>query len=460
MCPTFHQPAPTPAATSQVPGVKAVVLSIKAAVEGGVGMTWVEGEVTGLSVSPAGHAYFDLNEEGYKLPGVLFRGRMRGRLPPGMQNGKRVRAYGRVTVYERGGRYQIIVEQVQAAGIGELLVALERLRQQLASEGLFDPARKKEIPFLPKVVGVVTSPTGAAVRDIIRTAHGRYPAPILLYPARVQGVEAPEEIVRGIRVLDRLEDVEVIIVGRGGGSLEDLLCFSDERVVRAVAGARTPVISGVGHETDTALCDLAADWRAATPTGAAERALPDWYELQAGVRELQARTLRSTHRQIVAERRRVEGLRRRLRDPREILQSQAQRLDDRAARLRGRMLAMLGAQGLRLSALRRSLAGLHPARRLAADRERVAALEARLRRVVGRSVLDRRTRLRHAASRLEALSPEAHLRRGYALLRAGDRLVRRADEVEIGDELSAVLWRGSLGLRVEETLAGPFGDEP
>ena len=456
----FSAPPRSAAATPQVPGVKAVVLSIKAAVEGSVGMTWVEGEVTGLSVSPAGHAYFDLNEEGFKLPAVLFRGRMRGRLPEGMQNGKRVRAYGRVTVYERGGRYQIIVDQVQAAGIGEILVALERLREQLSAEGLFAPERKKEIPFLPKVVGVVTSPTGAAVRDIIRTAHGRYPAPILLYPARVQGVEAPDEIVRGIRVLDRLEDVEIILVGRGGGSLEDLLCFSDERVVRAVAEARTPVISGVGHETDTALCDLAADWRAATPTAAAERALPDWYELQAGVRELQARSLRASRRQVLSEQRRLEGLRRRLRDPRELLQTNAQRLDDRATRLRGRVLSMLGEHRLRLAALRRTLSGLHPARRLTADRRRVAVLEARLRRVMDLSLPDRRTRLRHTQSRLAALSPEAHLRRGYALLRDGERLVRSADEVETGDNLRAVLWRGSLDLRVEKKLEGPFGDEP
>ena len=438
-------------------GVRAVVGRIQSLIEGGFrGGVTVEGEVTGARISPTGHAYFDLVEGDARLPAVMFRGSMRGRRPEALHDGSRARATGRITIYPRGGRYQIIVNRLEHAGVGELLVALERLKRRLGAEGLFDADRKQLLPLLPRAVGVVTSPTGAAIRDIVRTLHARYPLPILLYPARVQGVESPEEVVRGIEVLDRVEDIDVIIIGRGGGSLEDLFGFNDERVVRTVAAASTPIVSAVGHEVDVVLTDLAADVRAATPTAAAEAVVPDRMELLARVAELRGRVLGSTRRRVDRARLRRDGLAGRLRDPSTTLASHAQRLDDLGGRMRRRVASAVDERRAGLASARRHLAALDPARGVAEARTRLRGLAERLERRAPEITAPRMERLEGAARALRSLSPEAHLERGYALVQHSTGLIRDAEAVAIGEEARVLLWRGALKVRVEEKGAGPF----
>ncbi len=243
---------------------------VKSAVESDVGTVWVSGEISNLRIPASGHIYFTLKDENCQLAAVMFRGRNRSiRFQP--DDGLEVVVHGSVTVYEARGQYQIIVDQIEPRGIGALQLAFEQLKKKLDEEGLFDEDHKVAMPALPRRIGVVTSPTGAAIRDILTVIRRRFSGVhLLLYPARVQGDEAPGEIVDGIRTLDSLGDIDVIIIGRGGGSIEDLWAFNDENVARAVYECTTPLICAVGHEIDFTIADFVADLRAATPSAAAE----------------------------------------------------------------------------------------------------------------------------------------------------------------------------------------------
>jgi len=266
---------------------------------------WVEGEISNLKPSPAGHVYFRLNDwkEKASIDGVMFASaarRTRLRLTEGM----RVRCRGQLSLYEPQGRFQILASRIEAAGLGEILARVEALKAKLAEEGLFDEARKRPLPFLPRTIGVVTSREGAAIRDVKEVAHRRFPVRILLAHAAVQGDTAPLEIVWGIELLARRSDVDVVLVTRGGGSAEDLMAFNDERVVRAIAGCRLPVVSAVGHEIDTTLADLAADVRAPTPSAAAEILVPEEAQLRSNLAALRRR-LGVAVQDVVADARRV-----------------------------------------------------------------------------------------------------------------------------------------------------------
>lgn len=392
---------------------------------------WVAGEIVGFKRHSSGHLYFTLKDSGARLNAMVFRSQVRllAVRPDELRDGAQVRCRGRINLYEPHGAYKIIVDQMQFEGRGALLEKLEQLKRSLAEEGLFAADRKLPLPLLPRVIGVVTASTGAAIRDITRVVNERTPSHIRLYPAAVQGEAAAADIVRGIRVLDLDPEVDVIIVGRGGGAFEDLLPFSDERVVRAVAACRTPIVSAVGHEVDFPLCDYAADVRAPTPTGAGQLVVPERGRLLqelTGARETMARALL------------------RLADESEL------QLSDRFERLSGMAEQQLERAGGALAHLTARLEGSHPASRLEHLVERFTNLSGALDLAWKNDLQARTHRLEKMASLLEELSPTAQLGRGYALVRrASDRRpVTDVADVLVGDDVDIQLANGALAARV------------
>jgi exodeoxyribonuclease VII large subunit len=414
--------------------VSQLTVRIKECLERAFPDVWVQGEIVGFKRHSSGHLYFTLKDEGARLNAMVFRSQVRylAVRPEELRDGAQVRCRGRLNLYEPHGAYKIIVDQMQLEGRGALLERLERLKAQLTAEGLFAEERKQPLPFLPRVIGIVTAATGAAIQDMVRVITERCPSHVRLYPAAVQGEPAAADIARGIRVLDADPEVEVIIVGRGGGAFEDLLPFSDERVVRAVAACRTPIVSAVGHEVDFPLCDFAADVRAPTPTGAAQLVVPDRESLYVGLAEQQEAMRRHTVRRL---------------DDAEMV------LADRQDRLGGLVEQRLDRSASHLATLLARLQGAHPSTRLDRLSERFASLEEALRMAI-RTLLDQRgNRLERAASLLEQLGPVSQLRRGYALVRRSrdGRTVSRSGEVAVGDGLEILLHEGRLDAEVTGT---------
>lgn len=368
----------------------------------------LRGEVSNYKVYPSGHCYFTLKDSESALKCVLFKGSaMRLRFRP--ENGMRVIASGRVSVYPRDGVYQLYCSGLSPDGVGDLSVAYEQLKEKLLKEGLFDEGHKKPLPRYPQRIAVVTSPAGAAVHDMIRILRRRYPAAkVLLLPVRVQGVEAPPEIAGAIRYANRHQLADVMIVGRGGGSLEDLWAFNDERVARAIYASEIPVISAVGHEPDVAISDFVADRRASTPSNAAEIAVPDRAELLHRIESSRQRLERALCRRVENQRERLETLakKRVLQDPAALLSDKAMRLD-------------------------------YGQRRLAAAMQTVTDRE--------------KGRLAAAAASLDALSPLRVLGRGYALAQTakGD-VLRSVSQVEAGEKVKLRLSEGRLTCVVTE----------
>jgi exodeoxyribonuclease VII large subunit len=371
---------------------------------------WVEGEVSTFSRASSGHCYFTLKDAGAEIRCVMWRdiANAQRQLP---QHGDQILARGSVSVYEARGTYQLYVDIIRSAGIaGDLYLQFEQLKARLEMEGLFDPARKRILPTRPQHIGIVTSPNAAALHDILNVLGRRYPlVEVLLAPTLVQGAEAPPQIVTAIEALSARDDVDLVIVARGGGSLEDLWAFNDERVARAIVACRHPVICGVGHETDFTIADFSADARAPTPSAAAELAVPDRMELAAA----------------------VAGLSTRLAD---VMRGQ---IEERRVALDGH---------------RRALRHLSPAARLREARQRVDDLMAAATTGVRHGLVLRHERLTGLSSRLESLSPVATLVRGYAIVRQDETgvLVNSVTRASAGDLLSVRVADGAFGARVEE----------
>jgi exodeoxyribonuclease VII large subunit len=383
----------------------------------------VRGEITGLKRATSGHLYFSLKDTDACLDSVCWR-LAANRLGITPQDGLDVIATGRLTTYPDRSKYQLVVESLELAGEGALLRLIEERRRRLTAEGLFDVARKKPIPFLPNIVGVVTSPTGAVIRDILHRLADRFPRRVLLWPVLVQGPEAAGQIAAAIAGFNGLTPgtsvprPDVLIVARGGGSLEDLWAFNEEIAVRAVAASAIPVIAAVGHETDTTLVDFAADLRAPTPTAAAEMAVPVRTELATRVLRLNARLAFTINRSIEEKRARVLAAKRGLPKPQNLLAVARQRLDDWGERLQQSLVVGLERRRQRMAHAAGRLPS--PMRRIAHERSRLAgesrALDAALRAYLA----DRCNRLRHAAALLGSFSYERVLERGFALVQ--DRL--------------------------------------
>ena len=327
---------------------------------------WIEGEISNFSRAASGHCYFTLKDETAALSCVMWRTQV-ARLPQEPRNGDAVLVHGYVSVYEPRGAYQLYVDLLQAAGLGRLYLELEALKARLEAEGLFAAERKRPIPLWPRRIGLVTSADAAALRDILRTLSVRYPlVDVILASTLVQGIEAPSQIVEAINALhhwsETREPIDVLIVARGGGSLEELWAFNDERVARAIAASRIPVISGVGHETDFTLADLAADLRAPTPTGAATMAVPDARELARQVAELRTRLFTLISGRLAEARARLEQAQRDLRrlTPLPFIANRRQRLDDLTRTLQRQLTHELALRRAHVEALRARLEGLNP----------------------------------------------------------------------------------------------------
>ncbi len=431
---------------------------VRGALEDSFSGLWVRGEISGFKRSDRGHLYFAMKEGTVAvLDCVMWKGTA-GRLAFEPRDGTEVEAYGSITVYEPRGRYQLVVEELRPAGIGALLLALEELKRRLAAEGLFDAARKRPLPLYPRTIGLVTSPTGAAVRDLVKVLRARWPGiRIVLAPVRVQGEGAAAEIVAAIQRFDRWGGADVLIVGRGGGSLEDLWAFNEEAVVRAVAASRTPTLSAVGHEVDFTLCDLAADVRAATPSHAAELAVRDRREVAARLAALAPRMERALRQGLVDRRRHLARILEKYGFKRQAdaVRMHQQRLDELVDRGRRALRGALDAARARLGAVT-SRYGLREWPRVLADR-RVGVGEARerLTRAIVERVHTQRHRLTAYGDRLRALSPRAVMERGYCLVKGpqGD-LLRAAEALAIGDAVTIEFARGEADARVEAVRRG------
>lgn len=420
----------------------------------------VVGEIANLK-TVSGHRYFSLRDNKAQLPAALFKGQA-SRVKFDLRSGIEVIATGRLTIYPPYGRYQMVVDSLEPRGAGALQAAFEELKAKLAAEGLFATERKRAVPLLPRRIAVVTSPTGAVIKDIINVATRRFPkARILVVPTRVQGADSGAAIAAAIERASRLVgdlELSTIIVARGGGSLEDLWGFNDERVARAIVAAPVPVISGVGHETDFTIADFVADIRAPTPSAAAELVFPVRSELLEQLHGPVARATRAVRRDIEHGRQRLRALRAALGDGRSLVAVQHQRLDFAKVRLHQGFRQSLATRRLQLGSYETRLAKLHPRVRLRAMRSEMHSAQVRIDLLVRQSVTRSRDRLRAVSARLTALSPLGVLERGYAIvLDPRGRAVSDAAQVEPGDRVDVRVARGRFGAVVDETDTGDGG---
>lgn len=416
-------------------------------------LLWVEGEISNLSQPRSGHMYFSLKDEQTQVRAAMFRNRNTylGFQP---RDGMQVLVRAKVSLYEPRGDFQLIVEHMEEAGDGALRRAFEALKQKLGAEGLFDAVRKRPLPPFPSRIGVITSPTGAALRDVLSVLRRRYPlASVLIYPVQVQGTEAVRDIIATLDLASARRDCEVLLLVRGGGSLEDLAAFNDERVARAIAACTLPVVCGIGHEVDFTIADFVADLRAPTPSAAAELASPDGPELAqhakrlgGALRESMLQRLRDLGSQLGQMRKRLQLL-----HPARQLQQQQQRLDEWERRLRHAMARSLGQGEARLGALEHRLTRGSPVTALLRLGARAAQLEQRLAGALRQLLQGRRQQLALAAQRLDSVSPLATLQRGYAIVRSpSGQTIRRSGDTEIGARLEIRLAQGGLEVRVED----------
>ncbi|WP_394561278.1 exodeoxyribonuclease VII large subunit [Aquipseudomonas alcaligenes] len=416
---------------------------------------WVEGEISNLARPASGHLYFTLKDSQAQVRCALFR-QNASRVRQALRDGLAVRVRGKVSLFEGRGDYQLILDTVEPAGDGALRLAFEALKEKLTAEGLFASERKRALPAHPQRIGIVSSPTGAVIRDIISVFRRRAPQVALtLVPTAVQGREATAQIVRGLQLADRA-GFDAIILARGGGSLEDLWCFNEEAVARAVAACVTPVVSAVGHETDVSISDFVADVRAPTPSAAAELLAPDSSDLQRRLDGLTRRLALSLQSRLSREQLRLEGLTRRLRHPGERLRQQAQRLDDLDMRLRRAFAQQATSRHERLARLDGRLHAQHPGRALALLRQRLDSLGERLPRAIELQLRQQRQQLAALGQQLHIVSPLATLGRGYSiLLDERGQAIRNASQTHPGQRLKARLGEGELEVRVEDNHLTP-----
>ena len=428
---------------------------IRSLLEGEFSEVLVDGEISNLRIPGSGHLYFTLKDEQCQLRGVMFRSQARG-LKFEVADGLRVTARGRVTVYEPRGEYQLVVETLEPQGRGALQLAFEQLKEKLFKEGLFDEEHKKPIPLYPRTIGIVTSPTGAAIRDILRILERRFAnLHVQIFPVRVQGDGASQEIARAIEEMNTLGEADVLIVGRGGGSLEDLWAFNEEATARAIYASRIPVISAVGHEIDFTIADLVADVRAPTPSAAAELVVGRKDKLMESLQAYKQRMLRAAtgHLNLGQQRFLATQRSRSFREPEmRIIAPRAQRLDDFRHRLERSGEAIIALRCERHKQLAHALFLLNPLRTLQRRREMKDNLSKRLRERMAYRLSGYRQKMESLVGKLESLSPLAILSRGYSICRLppSGRIIREATALRTGETLEVTLHKGEVVCRVEE----------
>lgn len=427
---------------------------VRAVLEGSFPLLWVQGEISNLARPASGHWYFSLKDAHSQVRCAMFRNRNRAlRFQP--ENGVEVIIQAGPSLYEGRGEFQLIVEAMEPAGAGALQRAFEELKQKLLREGLFEEARKRPLPAFPAAIGVVTSPTGAAIRDILHVLGRRYPvARVIVYPTAVQGAGAPEQVVQAIAQAGVRRECDVLIVARGGGSLEDLWAFNTEAVARAISASPIPTVSGIGHEIDFTIADFVADRRAPTPSAAAELVSPDQNELRqrlSGQEHKMTRVVNSLLRQYQAL---IVQLSRRLPDPARRLEALMQRNDDLMLRLTHSTRRQIADQRVALSALVAELARFNPVQALRAQRDRAGWFIARLAQGMRHRLERAVARFERVAGTLQALGPQATLDRGYAIVTdAGGAVVRDAGQLKSGDVLRSRFARGSATAEVRTIRA-------
>jgi exodeoxyribonuclease VII large subunit len=457
--PQYHVPmetagssAPTTRPERDIYSVSRLNREVRILLERGFGSLWLEAEISNLARPSSGHWYFSLKDAAAQVRCCMFRQRnmLCGFAP---RDGQKVLVRARIGLYEPRGEYQLVIDHMEDAGLGALKRQFEELSARLAAEGLFAPERKRALPFLPKRIGVITSPTGAAIRDILHVLARRFAAvPVLIYPVAVQGAAAAAEIVAALRLAGQRAECDVLILARGGGSLEDLWAFNDETLARAIVASPIPVVSGIGHEIDFTIADFAADVRAPTPSAAAEIAVPDGEEWLASVQRLGQRLQRGMRRRVEGQNERLRWLigRAALVSPSARLAQQWQRADDLEQRLSRALRQILADRRLELGEMRSRLWQLSPVVRVQRTTALYGALLARL-RAAGLAQLHRaRERLSPLVRTLNAVSPLATLERGYAIVSFESGVVlRNAADAPPGTIIEARLSSGSLRAKVE-----------
>jgi exodeoxyribonuclease VII large subunit len=448
--------------------VRELVGRIRDLVEGEFVDLWVEGEISNYRPAPSGHVYFTLKDADAQLPIVLFRRQaMLLRFRP--EDGLHVLVRGRISVYEQRGQLQLVAETMEPVGAGSLQLAFEQLKERLKAEGLFDTARKQPLPPYPRTVGIITSPTGAVIRDFLNIVSRRHSGlNVLLYPVSVQGDSAPAEIVRSLADLNSAHQnathqVDLIVIARGGGSLEDLAAFNSEQVARAIAASSLPVVSAIGHETDFTISDFVADLRAPTPSAAAELVTAAQHNIAEHMANLSNRLDRGMRLHLLQARQWLAALRADRAESRvaTLLHRSAQRLDDLTFRLESSADAILRGHRTRVDALATACIRRDPRQSIARARLNLIDLQTRLDRSLDSTMKRTALRLGSLEARLRALSPLSVLDRGYALVLAADgAVVRSASQLNSGDFVSTRLAEGSFTSRVETTHEGPDSQKP
>lgn len=430
--------------------VSEVAQSIKRMVEDRFGRVSLRGEISGWKVASSGHVYFRLKDDSAVIDAVCWKGTA-GKLAFKPEDGLEVVANGKLTTYPGKSSYQIVVDSMQPAGAGALMALLEKRKIELEREGLFAPERKKKLPFLPQVIGVITSPTGAVIRDILHRISERHPIHVLVYPVAVQGEGAAEQIAGAINFFNSLNPEsgilkpDLLIVARGGGSIEDLWAFNEEIVVRAAAGSLIPLISAVGHETDTTLIDHASDMRAPTPTAAAEIAVPVLDELRLAIQQLDLRHHSAISRLLTQRSEQLQGLARGLPKPMQLLQTATQRLDDWQERLIAALPTLLSRKEQQLAMLAVHLKPQALKNEISKTEEKLRELQVRMNNASFRLLQARKEKLDNLGSLLESVNYKKILARGFALVKDKDgRLVTTVEQALVNSELTIIFADGEV----------------
>jgi exodeoxyribonuclease VII large subunit len=447
--------APQPVAARRVYTVTELTVRVRDHLEEQFFEVWVEGELSNCRLWNTGHLYFTLKDSAAQLKGLMFRSTLRYlKFKP--TDGLRVVARGKISVYEPKGEYQLVCEHLEPQGLGALQLAFDQLKKRLEAEGLFDAARKRPLPALPRKIGVVTSLDGAAIRDIIKVLRRRYAnAHVVIRPTRVQGDGAAAEIAEGLRAIARVPEVDVVIVGRGGGSIEDLWAFNQEPVARAIAACPLPVIAAIGHESDVTIADFVADVRAPTPSAAAELVVTRKDEFIGRIDRLHDRIVATSRARVQRLARRVHELsgRRAMAGYTARLAMTERRADELSRAMTDAMRTIFSVGDRRLRGLERRLDASNASRRLARDRTRLVTADGALRQVIALHSHRARMKLGQSAGRLETLSPLGVLSRGYAVCWNEDRTraIRDAADVAPGDTVHVTLSRGAIAAKVSRT---------
>jgi exodeoxyribonuclease VII large subunit len=438
--------------------VSELTAKIKRLLEDQFPMVWLSGEISNLRVPSSGHAYFTLKDPQAQIAAVMFRGQLR-QLKFELDNGISLVGLGRVTVYEPRGGYQIILEYAEPMGVGALQVAFEQLKQKLLQEGLFSDAHKSPLPFLPERPGIITSPTGAVVQDILKIARRRFPDLAMdIYPVRVQGTEAVDQIVAAIKAANRLARNDVLVLARGGGSLEDLAPFNSEPVARAIFASRIPIVSAVGHETDFTIADFVADLRAPTPSAAAEIVVPLKIELMNRCMELTARMQRTLRNMLHRVRERLIYYNRMLVHPGKKVEDQKLHLDQLTQRLKRSLEMQARQQRSRLEQTMTRLQHRNPEKITASHKVKLELLRNSLLHYLNMVTSTNRERVRSAQAVLRAMDPHSVLQRGFSITRTvpHGKVVTDARSVHLGQPLEIQLAKGQIAVTVQEDTKSPI----